>query len=271
LSAALSVVLLLASEACPAPPPPAEANAFVRGLVGAHRQREEALSRHSYDVTERRERLDEKGRVTRREIRDFEVFYVEGRPVRRLVARDGRRLEGREREREDARVQDLAEAIREGRVATEQPGVRLSRILERFDFTPREPEVVEGRCSLVFDFAAQPQDADLDGDEVLRKLTGRLWVDEEEHAVVRLEARNTEGLRFAFGLGASVSTLSFGMGFTRMEDGVWLPRHLEAHAEGRKLLFRRFRERRTTTYSNYRLFEVEVGEEVHGAGDRAPE
>ena len=262
MSSALPLVLLLVGEACPAQPPPADANPYVRGLVGAHRQREEALSRYTYDVNERRERLDKHGRVRRREIRQSEVFHVRGRPVRRLVARDGRPLEGRDREHEDERVEKLVEAIRSGDVVTEQPGVRLSRILERFDFEEQPAEKIEGRCTRVFDFAARPGDFDLDRDKLLRKLTGRLWVDEEEKAVVRLEARNTAGLKFALGLGASVSSLTFGMGFTRMEEGVWLPRSLEAYAEGRRFLFRKFRSRRTTTYSNFRRFDVDVEERL---------
>jgi len=259
---ALPLVLLLGGEACPAEAPPANANAFVRGLVGAQRRGEDALSRYAYDVTDVRERLDKEGRAQRREIRQYEVFYVRGRPVRRLVARDNRALAGRDREREDRRVEQLVAAIRQGRAVTETPGVRLSRILERYDFTARGGEVREGRCSLVFDFAARPGDADLERDNLLQRLSGRLWVDEDEHAVARLEARNTSGLRFAFGLGASVSMLSFAMAFTHMEDGVWLPRRLETYAEGRRILFRRFRWRRTSTYSNYRRFEVDVQEAI---------
>ena len=255
---ALPLVLLLVGEACPARAQPPDANAFVRGLVGAQRRGEDALSRYAYDVTEVRERLDEEGRARRREIRQYEVFYVLGRPVRRLVARDNRELAGGDREREERRVGQLVEAIRQGRAVTETPGVRLSRILERYNFIARGGETREGRCTLVFDFAARPGDADLEQDDLLQTLSGRLWVDEEEHTVARLEARNTSGLRFAFGLGASVSMLSFAMAFTHMEDGVWLPRRLETYAEGRRILFRRFRWRRTSTYSNYRRFEVDV-------------
>jgi hypothetical protein len=262
LSSTLLLVLLLIGDVCPATFAPADANAFVRGLVGAQRHREEALSRYTYDVTELRERLDEKGRVRRKEIRVSEVFYVRGRPVRRRISRDGRELSPREREREERRVRALVEAIREDRAVTEKPGVRLSRILERYDFTPRGTEVVDGRCTLVFDFAARPGDFDLERDKLLRRLSGRLWVDEEEHAVARLDVRNTEGLRFALGLGASVSTLSLGMGFTRMEDGVWLPRRVETSAEGRRFVFRRFHARRRITYSNFRRFEVDVQEET---------
>lgn len=239
-----------------------EGNAFVRSLVSGQRGREEALSRYTYDATEVREELDGKGHVRRRETRGYQVFHVRGRPVRRLVSRDGRELPAKEREREERRARELAEAIRAGEAATEQPGVRLSRILERYDFTAAGREEADGRCTLVFDFVARPGDFDLERDALLRRLAGRLWVDEQEKAVSRLEARNTSGLRFALGLGAKVSSLVFRTEFARMEEGVWLPRRLEASAEGRKLLVRGFRVRTATTFDNYRRFEVETEEQV---------
>ena len=96
----LAVALFL-GVACASLAPLPEGNAFVRGLVGAQRQREEAVSLYTYDVTEVRDELDRDGRTRRRETRAYEVFHVKGRPVRRLVAKDGRPLEGKEREKEE--------------------------------------------------------------------------------------------------------------------------------------------------------------------------
>ena len=74
----------------------------------------------------------------------------------------------------------------------EKPGVRLSQILERYDFRSVARETIDGRSALVLDFSARPGKRDLDGDSVLRRLTGRIWVDEEERQVVRAEFRNTD-------------------------------------------------------------------------------
>ena len=87
-------------------------------------------------------------------------------------------------------------------------------------------------------------------------------MDEAEKAVARVEVRNTTSLRFALGLGATVSSLSFQARFRRLEEGAWLPRSLAVSAEGKRLLFKGFRLRTTTTYERYRRFEVDVREEV---------
>lgn len=256
------VVALVLGVSCGARVPLPEGNAFVRGLVGAQRQREEAVSLYTYDVTEVREELDRNGGTRQRKTRAYEVFHVKGRPVRRLVAKDGRPLEGKEQEKEERRVGELASALRAGRAASEQPGLRLSRILERYVFSAIGREVVDERCALVFDFTARPGDFALERDGVLRRLAGRLWVDEEEQAVARVEVRNTSGLRFALGLAATVSSLSFEARFRRLEEGVWLPNSVAVAATGKKLLFKGFHARTTTTYDRYRRFEVDVLEEV---------
>lgn len=258
---ALVAALVLGVSCSPGLPLP-EGNAYVRSLVGAQRQREETLSLYTYDATETREELDREGRARRRETRSFEVFHVKGQPVRRLVAKDGRPLAAGARAKEERRVRALAEALRDGRAVTERPGVRLSRVLERYDFSAVGREEADGRCSLVFDFAARPGDFDLERDGLLRRLAGRLWVDEEEKAVARVEVRNTSGLKLALGIGATVSSLSFRAEFRRLEEGAWLPRSLAAAATGRKLLFRGFRVRTLTTYDGYRRFEVDVREQV---------
>ena len=253
---------LALAAGCAAPPPPVEPNAYVRHLVGRQRRQEDALSQYTYDVTEAREDVDGQGRVVRRRERAYEVFHVKGRPVRRLVSRDGRPLPAAEREANDRRAREKAHAIRSGEVATEQPGVRISRILERYDFRDAGSEELNGRCARVFDFTARPGDFELERDFVLKKLAGRLWVDAGEDAVVRLEARNTGGVRIAAGLAASVAAASFLGEFQRLEPGLWLPKLMQGSARGKKLVFFGFHVRERLSFANYRRFDVSVNEKL---------
>lgn len=258
----LGAVLVVLAQACPETAPLPDAGAYVRSLVTAQRRNEQALSLYTYDVSETREDLDAQGRVTRRRSRGYEVFHVNGRPVRRLVSRDARPLPPSERERVERKARELALALRDGSAVSEQPGVRLSRILERYAFTAEGRETIEGRCARVFGFTPRPGDFPIERDFVLRRLAGRLWVDEAEQAVARLELRNTGDVNVAFGLGASVASVVFRAEFARLEEGVWLPRRLEGRVSGRKLLFLRFRVREVLSFERFRRFEVDVREEV---------
>jgi hypothetical protein len=239
-----------------------EGNAYVRQLVERHRDRERKLDSYSYDVLELREELDGGGRAKKGRSRKYEVFFVRARPVRRLVAEDGRPLSAERQRKADREAREKAEAISGGTAITEQPGMRLSAILDRYDFQSVGREAIDARPSVVLDFGALPGRRRIDGDNVLRNLAGRIWVDEAEGEVVRAEARNTSAIKFALGLGASVSALTFRLEFRKVDDSVWLPLRAEVAVAGRALLFKGFRTRITTTYGNYRRFRVDVDERV---------
>jgi hypothetical protein len=258
-----SFALLLAVLAAQAPVPGAdlpEGNAFVRGLLGAQKRNEEALNRYTYELLDVREELDGQGRVKKRHSRLQEVFYVKGRQVGRLVVEDDVPLPPEKQAKEDRKVTEKVKSILEDRAVTEKPGVRLSQILERYDFRTIARETSDGRTAVVLDFSARPGKRDLDGDSVLRRLTGRIWVDEEERQVVRAELRNTDSVKFGLGI-ASLSRLDAVLEFRKLEDGVWLPRSIRLEYAGRKL-FRGFKTRQTTTFGRFRQFEVESEEKV---------
>jgi len=264
LSAALALALL---GAAPEPPLP-EGNAYVKTLVARHKLREEALDRYTYEVEQLVEELDGEGKVASRKLRRYEVFYVRGRPVRKLVAEDGRPLPPGEREAEERRVGRKVGDLVDERVVFEDAEVRLSAILERYDFRTVRREELDGWPALVLEFAARPGKRDLDGDAVLRHLAGRIWVDETEGEVVRAEVRNASTIKLALGVGASIAALEMTLDFRRIEDGLWMPARAEALAEGRILLLKSFRGRSTTIFSRFRRFEATSEERVQGPASR---
>jgi hypothetical protein len=257
-STALALLGLLAMQEPPLP----EGNALVRSLLDKQRHYEERLDRYAYDIETVREDLDGHGRVTERHTRLFQVFYVKGRPLRKLVAEDGRPLPADRQAQEETRVRELAEAIRSGKVAKERPGVRLSAILERYDFRATGRETVQGRRAVVLEFQPRPGDRPLDSDFVLRKLAGRLAVDEAEREVLRAELRSTEPIRVALGLGASVSSVDIVLEFQPVDEVVWLPLRVETRISGKKLLLKAFGRRTVQTFRNYSRFQVESEEQI---------
>jgi hypothetical protein len=255
------MLLLLGPAGAEAPPLP-EGNAYVRALVSRQRSREEALNRYTYDVDEVEEELDAKEVVRKTETRRYEVFHVKGRPIRKLVALNGRPLEGAAAQKEERRVKEKVDDVLGNRTARELPEVRLSQVLARYDFKTVGREEVDGRATLVFEFAPLPGKRDLQADFVLRRLAGRIWVDEEERELVRAEMGNTGKIKIALGLGASVSKLEMTLGFRKIEDGVWLPSRIVLGAAGRKFVFAGFRVRTTALYSRYRRFEADTESET---------
>jgi hypothetical protein len=251
--AALAALLLFPPEAPSLP----DGNAYVRGLVDKQRHREEALDLYTYDTLEARDELDERGAVKESRSRRYETFFVLGRPVRRLVEEDGRPLSPARQAREDRAAREVAEAVRSGRAVVERPGVRISAILDRYDFRAVGREGVAGRPAIVLEFAPRAGERKVENDRLLRRVHGRVWVDEQEAEVVRAELANLAPLKFGGGLGASVSSLSTRIEFRKVDDAVWLPAEDETIVAGRMLLFKKFRTRLRRTYGAYRRFSVD--------------
>jgi hypothetical protein len=254
-AALLAAVLLFTAE-----DPLPEGNAYVRGLLDRQRRREELVDRYTYDRLAVREELDERGRIKERHVRRYEVYFVKGRPVRRLVEEDGRPLRPDRQAREDRKARELAESVRGGRSVSERPGMRLSAILARYDFRAKGRETIAGRPAIVLEFRPRPGARDLDRDRLLRRVQGRIWVDEAEQEVVRAEMSNLAPLRFGWGLGASIASLATRIEFRKVDDAVWLPAEDETLASGRMLLFKKFRTRIRHTYTGYRQFTIESEE-----------
>jgi hypothetical protein len=252
-----SVLLLALVAADPLP----EGNAYVRGLVHGVRRREEAVNRYTYDLSEVREELDDDGRRRGVETARYEVFHVKGRSVHKKVAQDGKPLPGDEQAREERRVREEVDSIVKGRKDADRD-VKLSEVLERYDFRTVGREDLDERPTLVFDFTARPGERKLEGDRFLRVLSGRIWVDEGEKELVRAELRATEGVRFAWGLGPALEALTMDLRFDRAEEGVWLPARLQALVKGRYLPLKGFRYRITLLYGRYRRFETDTKEQV---------
>jgi len=257
-----AAMLLAGALLAPSAPSLPDGNALVRELAQKQRRWEEILDSYTYDVEVVRDDLDKEDRVTKRESRRFEVFYVKGRPIRRLVAEEGRPLGAERQAKVDREVKEKVDAVNQQRVAVETPAVRLSQILERYDFRAVDREAVDGRPAIVLEFTALPGSRPLAHDDVLRNLAGRVWMDEAEREVVRAEVRNTAGMKLFLGLGASVSTMSGTFEFRKVGDTLWLPVRDETRAAGRMLLFKTFRTRVVHTYGNFRRFDVHSEEKL---------
>jgi len=250
----------------PAAPLP-QGNAYVAGVLeDGPRSQDAAINDYSYDVAEMREDLDRKGIVTSREILAYQVYFVDTRPVRRLVSRDRVPLSPKEQAEVDREAREKARAIALGRTVREQAGIRLSRLVDSFEFETVGRETRAGRETLVFDFTPKEHSGRRDSsnrttDAVAKILVGRIHIDEADRRVVRLDARNTPGKNASVATGVRVGAFELVMEFSLVQDGVWLPKRVMTLATGRAFFFKTFRIRRTTMYWNYRKFSVETTEE----------
>jgi hypothetical protein len=266
---ALAIVLALASSSTAQEDTTLpDGNSYVRNILRNPRPQDSAINDYSYDLEVTRENLDKNGKTTSREIKAYEVYFVETRPVRRLVKTNGVALGAREQKEVDRKAQALAKAIAEGRTVNEQPGIRLSILLDKFEFKTVAREERAGRKTLVFDFSPLPSakgsSSGRGADAIARILTGRLHVDEGDRRVAKIDAHNVPGGKAKLSTGVKLGTFELSMEFTAVEEHVWLPARVVTIATGRAFFFKSFRVRQTTVYSNYRRFTVATEEKPVG-------
>ena len=184
------------------------------------------------------EKLDEKGRVREREDRVYDVGPLGGGVYARLVQRNGRTLNPAELREEHEREQRFLEGGSRKFGGGDADRVPLdAELFERYKAEVTGRTVMAGRPTIILHF--WPRSADLPirrrQDYVLNKLTGQVWIDEQEWEIVKVEAHLTDRVRVMLGLVAVLDKVVLSFDQVRVAENVYLPSRLSATFDGRKL------------------------------------
>jgi hypothetical protein len=216
--------------------------------------------------------LDGSGKIKKRDLREYQIFYLNGQEIRTLVKKDGKPLgddeQKKENERVQKRIQDVQKrqekkeakeqkAKREGK--EEEDEVSIEQFLRICQFVNPRRERFRGQDVLVFDFEPNPDFKPRKlVEKLIHSLAGVLWVDEQAHDVARLEAYFAVNVKIGGGLVASLqkgTSFVFEQAFVNNE--VWLPTFEEAQIAARVLLVKGIRTHEITRYSDYKKFRIE--------------
>lgn len=111
----------------------------------------------------------------------------------------------------------------------------------RSDCTLAGREVLNDRPALVLDF--KPKSKKLSDnsfvDRFLNRISGRAWIDEAEGVVARADLSLTTQMNLAGGLLGAIKKFVYHYNRERTGDGLWFPRTISFHVEGREVCFAR--------------------------------
>jgi hypothetical protein len=208
--------------------------------------------RHALRRVSHVQKLDDEGKVESEEILVYETTRIDGREYERLVTKNGAPLQG-----DDLRKEEERERTSRGAAQGRQPddnSVTLDKsLMDRFRFELVGSETIAGRPTWVLRFFADASKTLPDeraADAALNALQGRIWVDAEEAALVRIEAALAHTVRIGLGVLAMLKKATFRLDLRRNESGVWLPRSMDSYLWGRTLLFKPIRQREYSVYSD---------------------
>jgi hypothetical protein len=213
------------------------------------------------------EEVDGHGQVKKTEVTEYDHYWANGVPVRRMVKKDGKALSAEEIAKEDDRIdkQSKAHERREKADAqnkeTDSRGdqeITVSRLLELGTFANPRRVQLNGRDTIAVDFAGNPKAKTRNrSEDVIRDMVGTAWIDERDRLLARVEGRFVNAFKVVGGLLVDIQKdTHFTWEQTKVNDEVWLPSHVEGQGAARMLLFFNFNGSLRAVDSDYRKFRT---------------
>jgi hypothetical protein len=256
----------------------------MKAVIANQEKIEELHERYTCRLTEIERKHDGDGRVKESDTRVYEVTPIGNRTIERLISVNGKELSPQEREKEDRRVQKAAEEIikrREKRLEKQErdrargkeedddDGLSILDFLRISEVTSIRREMFRSHEVIAFDFEPRkgfkPKNR---AEDLVNKLAGTIWVDEDAKQVARLEARLTSSFKVGGGLLASVSpTTAFAFEQEKVDGEVWLPSYGEVNIAARVMLLAKFNRSMTRSYSDYKKSQINSQYELGKPGE----
>ena len=231
---------------------------------------------YTYHVHQEEQELDGKGRLKKTTTTDSESLNLRGVRINRVVARDGKPLTPDEAAKENDRIDDEIAKDTERREKEQHKGeqtdtrgdvlISASRILELGVFSNARRVMLNGRATIVLDYAGDPKAKTRNSAEgVIRDLVGTAWIDEQDRILARAQGHFLDDFKIGGGLIADIKKgSSFEAQFSKINDEVWLPGRIEGQGRIRILLVSGFNGQFTLVASDYRKFRTSSNIEAGG-------
>jgi hypothetical protein len=237
--------------------------------VEANERRSEAVEKdYLFRSVVTEEASDSHGGVKKTETSEYDVFWLEGVPVRRMMKKNGKELSAEEQKKENERIDKEVAKAKEKRAKADEKGkatdprgndeVTVSRLLELGSFTNARWEQLHGRDVVAVDFAGDPKAKTKNRfEDVIRDMVGTAWMDEQDKVLVKAQGHFVNNFKIGGGMVVNIQKgTSFSMEQRKINDEVWLPETIEAQGSFRALLFIGFNGSFRIADSDYRKFKA---------------
>jgi hypothetical protein len=247
-----------------------DAAEIVRRSIKLDRANRERMRDYNYIENVENKTLDGSGRVTKTETLTRDVIFIEGEPYSRLIARNGKPLEGAEKKKEDDRLTKFSE--RQKKMTPEE---RRKRAAEREERERKSLEFL-GEIPDAYNLALEGED--VRGSRacwviratpragyrprgwrasILPKTRGRLWIDKQLYQWVRVEAETLDTISFGLVLARVGKGTEIEFEAARVNDEVWLPQAVHVKLNARLMAFKSLRAEMNMRFSEYRKFRTD--------------
>jgi len=236
-----------------------------KDMANDQRQRD-----YTYIEREEERHLDGKGSVKKVESRTSEVLVIYGEQVERRIAKDDKPLSADEAKKEDEKIQKIidkrkneSEGDRKKRLEQEEKRHEDGRkfvkeVADAYNFRLVGSEVLDGHDTWELDAEPRPgYEPQMKEAKFLPKIKGRIWIDKAETQWVKFDIVTTDTISFGVFLARIHKGTRIIVDTTRVNDEVWLPKHVQFHVDVRLALLKNFNVDVEQTFRDYKKFRSE--------------
>jgi hypothetical protein len=275
-AAVLLCLVAISAEAQERPLP--DAHRFLQDVRQHLDTDDERQSGYMYVQTRREQKLDKAGRPTSESVKVFESYPALPGEERwaRVLSEDGRPVPPKDLEKGDRdrqkHVEDYARQLakdpaqmrakqdRERERSRRERAESIDDVFRVLDARMVGREAVEGHDTIVFALMPRPGvKPRTRAGNIMRNFSGRAWISESDHELVRLDVEAIDTVSFGFGLLARLhkgSQASFQR--RKVNDEAWLPAVATYTVSARVGLVAVVRRGATIEFSNYKKFGVDT-------------
>jgi hypothetical protein len=236
------------------------------------------LRDYTYVERDVEHKLDGKGQVKSTEIKTYDVMEIYAEQVQRLIEKDDKPLSAKDAAKEEEKIQKIvdkrkneSESDRKKRVQKEEKDREEGRkfvreVADAYSFKLVATESLGGREAWVID--AEPRlgyEPHMKEAKFLPKFHGRVWIDKDDTQLAKMDVACIDTVSVGWFLARIHKGSRIVFEQTRVNDEVWLPKHLAVKVDVRLALLKNFDVDLEQTYRDYKKFRttakiVSVGE-----------
>jgi hypothetical protein len=243
--------------------------ALIRQVADKDIENDKKQKDYTYIQREEEHKLDGKGAVKSSESKTEEIMVLYGEQVQRLIAKNDKPLSEKDAAKEEERIRKLtdkrkneSEDQRKKRLQTEEKDREdarkfVSEVADAYNFRLIGTENLDGRETYVIaaeprpDFQPHSKEA-----KVLPKFRFHAWIDRAESQWVKLDAECIDTVSLGLFLARIHKGSRLLIDQTRVNDEVWLPRHVAIKVDVRVALLKNFNLEADVTYRDYKKFRT---------------
>ena len=234
---------------------------LIQQVQDHQRKMDETRENYTYRQLDVTRELNKDGSVKKTESEESEVFFVNTHEIDRTVKKNGKELSPEEQKKEQDRVMKAVKKAQDtppGQ-SPDKNDVSVSRLLAIMKVSNPRRETIDGRSTIAFDFNGDPH-AKTHGmaEDASKKLSGTLWVDENDREVRRMIARFDDNFHLGFGLFSVGKGSNFTFNQKLVNNELWLPIDGQAHIVAHAIGIIGYRADITETDSDYQRFHAEA-------------